>query len=47
MLEATSQALNGSTGLVIFLIGYLFVVFIFSALLGLGWSLESDPSLAT
>lgn len=34
------QSLSGSTGLILFLLSYLFVVFIFSALLGLGWGLE-------
>lgn len=44
MLGPTSYSLNGSTGLFLFLISYLFVVFIFSALLGLGWGLESRVS---
>lgn len=33
--------LGGSTALLLFLMSYLFVVFLFAALVGLGWSLES------
>lgn len=38
------DSLNGSTGLIVFLLSYLLMVFIFSALLGLGWSLEVRSS---
>ena len=44
MLGPVAQSLNGATGLLLFLVSYLFVIFIFSALLGLGWGLESRVS---
>ena len=35
---------GGAAALGLFLVGYLFIVFTFAALLGLGWTLEITPS---